>query len=147
MTDQTTAPLTSAYHTAGRAGLPLTHADAADRGAAWARAWNNRDIDAVLAHFDENITFRSPIAADLVGRSALKGKAELRAYWEKALAGISTLHFTVERVLWDAELSELAVLYVATLDTRRRHACERMRLDDRGMVIEADALYGAPVDA
>jgi hypothetical protein len=131
----------------GHNTLPQTHADADARGAAWANAWNTRDIDAVLAHFDENVTFRSSIAADLMGHGTINGKSELRAYWVKALAGISSLHFTVERVLWDAELRELAVMYVAGLGDKRRHACERMRLDERGVVVEADALYGAPVEA
>lgn len=147
MTDTTDTYLAGQYHAGGVNELPRTHADADARGAAWAQAWNNRDIEAVLAHFDENVTFRSPIAADIIGRGTINGKAELRAYWVKALAGISSLHFTVERVLWDAELRELAVMYVAALGDKKRHACERMQLDDRGVVVEADALYGAPVDA
>jgi len=147
MTDTTNTHGAGTYHAGGTNELPRTHADANERGAAWARAWNNRDIDAVLAHFDEDVTFRSSIAVDVIGRGTINGKAELRAYWVKALAGISSLHFTVERVLWDADLQELAVMYIAALGDKRRHACERMRLDDRGVVVEADALYGAPVDA
>jgi hypothetical protein len=57
------------------------------------------------------------------------------------------LHFTVDRVLWDAEQRELAVVYTATLGDKRRRACERMTLNDRGMVVEAEALYGTPLDA
>lgn len=53
------------------------------------------------------------------------------------------MHFTVERVLWDGEAKELVVLYLAELDERRMRACERMKLDDDGQVIFAEALYGA----
>lgn len=127
--------------------MPTTHADAQARGAAWARAWNARDLDAVLAHFAEDVTFLSPIAADLLGTPELRGARALRAYWEQALGRIRHLHFAVERVLWDAEARELAVMYVAELDARRVRACERLRLNAAGEVVFAEALYGAPATA
>ncbi|MFL5250509.1 MAG: hypothetical protein ACJ79V_22005, partial [Myxococcales bacterium] len=71
----------------------------------------------------------------------------LRAYWERALARIQHLHFTVERVLWDDEARELMVLYVAELNERRMRACERMKLDAEGRVTFAEALYGASLTA
>ncbi len=123
--------------------MTMTHEDARARGAEWARAWNARDIDAVLSHFANDVTFLSPVAADVVGTSELRGQAALRAYWERALARIRHLHFTVERVLWDGEAQELVVLYLAELDERCMRACERMTLDDEGRVIFAEALYGA----
>lgn len=146
MIDHTDTPVFGLSHSYVSSGLPRTHTDAEQRGAAWARNWNNRDVEAVLAHFDDDIVFRSSIAADIVGRGTLNGKSELRAYWVKALARISSLQFSVDRVLWDPDLRELAVLYVAALDGKKRRALERMRLNDQGMVIEADALYGAPLD-
>lgn len=123
--------------------MTITHDEARARGAAWARAWNARDIEAVLAHFTDDVTFLSPLAADVVGTPELRGKPALRAYWQQALARIARLHFTVERVLWDAEAQELVVLYLAELDERRMRACERMKLDTEGRVIFAEALYGA----
>jgi steroid delta-isomerase len=123
--------------------MTMTHDEARSRGAEWARAWNARDIEAVLSHFTDDVTFLSPVAADVVGTAELRGKPALRAYWERALARITRLHFTVERVLWDAEAQELVVLYLAELDDRRMRACERMKLDPEGRVIFAEALYGA----
>ena len=29
----------------------------------WAAAWNRRDVDAVLAHFHDDVVFTSPVAA------------------------------------------------------------------------------------
>jgi ketosteroid isomerase-like protein len=127
--------------------MTLTHDGARARGAEWARAWNARDVDAVLAHFTDDVTFLSPVAADVVGTPELRGKPALREYWERALARIQHLHFTVERVLWDDEASELVVLYVAELDARRMRACERMKLDADGRVTFAEALYGASIVA
>ena len=123
--------------------MTMTHDEARARGAEWARAWNARDIEAVLSHFTDDVTFLSPVAADVVGRPELRGKPALRAYWQQALARIARLHFTVERVLWDTEAQELVVLYNAELDDRRMRACERMKLDAEGRVIFAEALYGA----
>ncbi|WP_204050928.1 nuclear transport factor 2 family protein [Microbispora siamensis] len=62
----------------------------------WVKAWNAHDVDAVLAHFAEDVTFRSPVAAQLVGGDGtIRGKAALRAYWEEGLRRIPDLRFEV----------------------------------------------------
>lgn len=62
----------------------------------WVTAWNAHDLDAVLAHFAENVTFRSPIAAQLLGGDGIiQGKAALRAYWAEGLRRIPDLRFEV----------------------------------------------------
>lgn len=66
----------------------------------WADAWNARDIEAVLAHFDEGVVFTSPVASHLIEGSdgVLRGKAALRSYWTTALPLIPDLHFEVVAV-------------------------------------------------
>ncbi len=62
----------------------------------WVTAWNAHDVDAVLAHFAEDVTFRSPVAAQLVGGDGtIRGKAALRAYWAEGLRRIPDLRFEV----------------------------------------------------
>ena len=63
----------------------------------WSAAWNQRDVEAVLAHFHDDVVFTSPIAAEIVPGSAgvVHGKAALREYWTAALALIPDLHFDV----------------------------------------------------
>jgi hypothetical protein len=63
----------------------------------WVRSWNAHDIDAVLAHFAEDVRFTSPVAGDRIPDSGgvLRGKAALRAYWCEALAGMPDLCFEV----------------------------------------------------
>ena len=63
----------------------------------WAAAWNRRDVDAVLAHFHDDVVFTSPVAAQLVPDSGrvVRGKAAVRDYWNAALALIPDLHFDV----------------------------------------------------
>lgn len=61
----------------------------------WVEAWNRHDLDAVLAHFTDEVVFRSPVAAQVVPESGgvLRGKGSLRAYWSAALARIPDLEF------------------------------------------------------
>lgn len=63
----------------------------------WLEAWNARDLDAVLAHFHEDVLFTSPLAAQLDPASAgvVKGKTALRAYWSAAIARNPGLHFEI----------------------------------------------------
>ena len=63
----------------------------------WVRAWNAHDIEAVLAHFHEDVTFTSPVAVAVLPATAgvLRGKPALREYWTRGLELIPDLHFTV----------------------------------------------------
>ena len=66
--------------------------------AAWRDAWNAHDLDAIVAHYTEDVVFTSP-AARIVGEDGtVRGKAALRAYWGKGLDLIPDLHFEVEGV-------------------------------------------------
>jgi hypothetical protein len=72
--------------------------DAAQFVQNWLAAWNGRDVEAVLAHFDEDATFASPVARKLgIGQDGLLvGKAAIRDYWTRALALVPDLHFELE---------------------------------------------------
>jgi ketosteroid isomerase-like protein len=77
----------------------------------WCAAWNAHDVEGVLAHFHEDVTFTSPGAALLVPGSGgrVRGKAALRAYWAEGLRRIPDLHFTVEHVY--AGIDALVIQY------------------------------------
>jgi ketosteroid isomerase-like protein len=63
----------------------------------WVEAWNDHDLDAALAHFTDDVVFRSPVAAQVVPESGgvLRGKDALRDYWSAALARIPDLRFEI----------------------------------------------------
>ncbi|RFC77891.1 nuclear transport factor 2 family protein [Streptomyces sp. AcE210] len=62
----------------------------------WVTAWNAHDLDALLSHFADDVTFRSPVAAQLLGNDGvIRGKDELRAYWAEGLRRIPDLRFEV----------------------------------------------------
>ncbi len=122
--------------------VPVSGEEARQRAEAWAQAWNNSDLNTVLTHFHEDATFRSPIAQDIVGRGTLRGKAELREYWQQALQRVGRLHFSIENVIWNAGGNEIVVLYQAEFSGKSRRVCERMRLNPEGLVVDAEAYYG-----
>jgi ketosteroid isomerase-like protein len=65
--------------------------------AAWVRAWNDHDVEGVLAHFHDDVLFSSPVAARLLPETGgvVRGKAALRDYWVTALGLLPGLHFEV----------------------------------------------------
>jgi hypothetical protein len=54
-------------------------------------------VEAVLAHFHDDVVFTSPVAADVVPESAgvVRGKAALREYWRAAVQAVPDLHFDI----------------------------------------------------
>jgi hypothetical protein len=63
----------------------------------WVAAWNRHDVEAVLAHFHDDVVFTSPVAERVVpeSRGVVRGKAALREYWCAALETVPDLHFDV----------------------------------------------------
>jgi ketosteroid isomerase-like protein len=111
----------------------------------WAEDWNRRDVEAVLAHFHDDVVFTSPTALAVVGAAAVRGKAALREYWNTAMARITSLRFSVDRVLWDAPGRELAIIYVAEINGQGRRVSENLRFDSQEKVISAEVYHGVPL--
>jgi hypothetical protein len=78
-------------------GQVVSTPEAAGFAEDWSAAWNRRDLDAVLAHFHDDVVFTSPVAARVVPDSAgvVRGKAALREYWNAALTTMPDLHFDI----------------------------------------------------
>lgn len=110
--------------------------------ARWADAWNRRDIEAVLEHFTDDVVFTSPTALTITGKPTIRGKAGLRAYWAAALARISSLRFTVDRVLWDPVSRELAILYTSDINGTVKKVSENLAFNDDGLVASAEVFHG-----
>lgn len=87
--------------------------------AGWIDAWNRRDVEAVLAHFADGVTFTSPPAATITGLATVRGKDAIRAYWKAARARSTRLVFTLDHALWDPERRELAIVYERDADGAR----------------------------
>ena len=78
-------------------GQVVSTPEAAVFAAEWAAAFNRLDVEAVLAHFHDDVVFTSPYAAEFVPGSTgvVRGKAALREYWCTAIKAIPNLHFEV----------------------------------------------------
>ncbi len=133
-----------ARHEAGIVPAPAnTEVWAQGFARAWTEAWNRRDVEAVLKHFADDAVFVSPSAERVVGTPVIEGKAALRAYWQKALAQIQSLHFTLEEALWSVRTETLTVVYQSRRDGQPpTRAVEIMRFR-AGRVVHGEALYGA----
>jgi ketosteroid isomerase-like protein len=66
----------------------------------WVAAWNSHDLDRILAHYNDDVVFRSPRIALVLGEAIdfVSGKPALARYWGKALAGSRDLRFELDRV-------------------------------------------------
>ncbi|MDP9418494.1 MAG: nuclear transport factor 2 family protein [Actinomycetota bacterium] len=103
----------------------------------WARDWNAHDIDAVLAHFAEDVVFTSPVAARVVPDTGgvVRGKEALRAYWTLGLSKVPDLHFEVVSVFVGVD-----VLVIAYRNQRGDHVSEVLELAD-DLVVRGHGTY------
>lgn len=120
----------------------MTTDNAATFSAEWAEAWNRRDIEHVLDHFHDDVEFTSPTALAVMGVPTVHGKAALREYWATALGRLTSLRFTVDRVVWDAKRRELAIIYTAEIDGKSRRVSENLRFDEADLVVAAEVFHG-----
>ena len=122
----------------------MTNAEAAKFAAQWVESFNRKDVNAVLAHFAEDATFRSPQAVSFGARPHLNSREELRTYWTAALQKIGSLHFTLDGVVNDPAERRLVIIYLADIDGNRARAAEIYEFNEASKVIHGEAMYGAP---
>jgi hypothetical protein len=116
----------------------------ADRFATeWIGAWNAHDLDAIVAHYAEDVDFVSPFVAALTGEESarIEGRAALREYFRRGLDAFPDLHFELYTAL--PGVSSIALHYRSV---GGRLAIETMELDPAGLVVRAAAHYSPPQD-
>lgn len=122
----------------------MNRARMAQYAAQWAADFGARDLEKILAHYAEDVRFESPVAQRVAGQAMLAGKAALRAYFARALAGTGSIAFEIEDLVCDEAAARLAILYRSTIDgARRQTVCETVRFDAEGLVVESRVYYGA----
>src|ERR1051325_5506285 len=108
----------------------------------WTEAGNSRDLEAVLEHFEDDVTFSSPRAVETVGVPPVRGNAALRKYWVTALQSVKLLRFTLVRVIWDPGGSELAIIYDRQVNDRHDRASEVLHFAPSGRAVRGEAFSG-----
>jgi ketosteroid isomerase-like protein len=103
----------------------------------WIQAWNQRDLEAVLSHYTEDVEFQSPLVVKLLGETSgtVRGKQNLREYFRKALAAFPG----------DIEIELLGVYQgvnslLVHFQARGRKAVEVMELNEEGKIRRAMTL-------
>ena len=92
----------------------------------WLDSWNAHDLERILSHFSDDVTFASPVAARIVPGSdgVVRGKAALRDYWREGLRLNPDLHFDLEGIY--VGVGALVINYRNQLG---RPVCEVLILD------------------
>ncbi len=105
-------------------------------GRDWVAAWNARDLDRVLAMYDEAAEMSSDRipAMGFGATGTVRGKDTLRAYWSKALGLLPDLHFT----LIDLFVSPDSVV-VFYANERGKKICEYLRVNAAGKIVQGSA--------
>jgi hypothetical protein len=103
----------------------------------WSAAFNRLDVEAVLAHFHDDVVFTSPVAARVMPGSdgVVRGKQALREYWNAAAKIMPDLHFDIVGV-YQGE----SVLVINYRNERGGLVCEVLEFDG-GLVSRGHGTY------
>ncbi|HEV2215871.1 MAG TPA: nuclear transport factor 2 family protein [Terracidiphilus sp.] len=104
----------------------------------WITTWNSHDLEAILAHYEDNVELVSPVAEQLLGLHGglVSGKAALRDYFARGLAAFPQLRFQLVDTL--AGMDSMVLYY---LNQRGSHTAEFMQLAPTGKVRRVLAHY------
>jgi ketosteroid isomerase-like protein len=134
---------TGAEHATGFDGGGIVDRKEAERFArTWVDAWNRRDAEAVLATYADDLSFTSPTAHDVVGQPTVRGKDALRDYWRAALGRITSLRFTLDRIVWDGDARELGIVYTSDTNGSVKRVMELFRFGEDGLVRSTEVMHG-----
>jgi SnoaL-like protein len=109
----------------------------------WIRNFSAKDAEAVLAWFSEDAKFTSPRAVGILGRATLRSREELGEYWRTAVKAIGSIRFTMDYLVNDEAARRLTIVYVSDIDGKRARAAEFFQFDEKGKVMQGEAMYGA----
>ena len=90
----------------------LTKEQAHELAEHWIQAWNSRDLDEIMSHYEEGVVLVSPIAAKILNNPSgtVTGKEALRKYFLKGLEVYPDLKFELVDVMWG--LSSVVLYYI-----------------------------------
>ena len=105
----------------------------------WIGAWNDHDLNRILSHYSDDFEMTSPRIVQVMNEPSgkLKGKNNVRKYWEKSLTQSPDLRFELIEVLIGA--NSLVIYYHNV--TRDKKAAEVFIFGPEGQVIKSMAHY------
>ncbi len=104
----------------------------------WITAWNAHDIDAIMAHYSDDLSFQSPVIIRVNNdpSGTITSKMALKEYFVRALGLYPDLRFELYKVLVSINS---VVLYYKTINDMV--TAEYMELNEQGKVIAVRAHY------
>ena len=106
----------------------------------WIDAWNNGDLDRILAHYTDDFEMRSPLIAarGFSPSGVLRGKTEIRPYWATRIATAKPpLRFELIDVY--VGTNTVAIHYTSV---GRKRVVEVLEVDATRRVIRGSACHG-----
>lgn len=103
----------------------------------WVQSWNAHDLEGILKHYHDEVTFTSPFARLMANPSGtVAGKDAVRDYFTRALAAYPELNFELLNVF--VALDSVVLYYRSVLNL---HAAEFMEFNSDGLVVRTVAHY------
>jgi ketosteroid isomerase-like protein len=118
-----------------------SEAAARELAEAWIGAWNSHDVDAILAHYADDVEYVSPLAANFTPDASgiIRGKDALRTYFVRTLNAYRDLQLELDVAL--AGVTSVAIAYGGISD---RRAVEVMELGKDGRARHVTVHYAHP---
>ena len=104
----------------------------------WIESWNSHDLEDIMKHYSEDIEITTPMLKLAAGieSGSLRGKEQVRAYWQKALTKIPDLHFELVEVT--SGIDSVALYYKSVMN---KMAIEVMFFNENRLVNKMIAHY------
>jgi len=118
----------------------MTEPEAREFAAEWIEAWNEHNLERIVAHYSPTVEYSSPFVARLSGEPSgvLNGNKALRDHIQKGLAVYPDLHFELINVFNGVGS---AVLYYRSVNNLL--AAEFMGFDANGKIEKIVAHYSS----
>ena len=116
----------------------LSETEAREFASDWIRAWNSRDVDAIMSHYATEVALTSPAVAQLLGdpSGTVRGQEALRNYFQRGLQAYPNLTFRLLDVM--RGLNSVVLYYVNQKGSRTG---EYMEFGPTGKVSRVVANY------
>lgn len=97
----------------------------------WIESWNAHDLDRILSHYSDDIEMKSPLIIERLKKSGgyLKGKDEVKAYWQIGVNSTPPLKFELIDILLGVDT--LTIYYRSV---GRRVVAETLEFNNEGKI-------------
>ncbi|MBI3432078.1 MAG: nuclear transport factor 2 family protein [Hydrogenophilales bacterium] len=109
----------------------------------WIAAWNTHDLERILSHYTDDFEMSSPLIIERMQEPTgkLKGKDQIRPYWQKGLAALPPLKFELLDVYTGVDS---IVIYYRSIN--RKMVCEALFFNKQRQVVRGVAHYGGTAE-